>query len=194
MQHEVSNAGVPGRVDSGSAIQLLQESDDSVMKDTIHSLEEAIEAGFTMSAQLYKQFGDATRVIPVYDKDGFVEVEHMLRRDTINPEQRVRVKTTTGLPQSITGRFDRVMQMWQYGILEDPKIALELIDLGPLRPDYDQTMMDKRSAIRENIQLEEGKLIMPKKADRVAAKKAAEHQAPRRNKDRQQATKWVRLK
>ena len=42
MQHEVTNAGVPGRVDSGSAIQLLQESDDSVMKDTIHSLEEAV--------------------------------------------------------------------------------------------------------------------------------------------------------
>ena len=32
-QHEVSQGGVPGRVDSANGIQLLQETDDSVMRE-----------------------------------------------------------------------------------------------------------------------------------------------------------------
>ena len=164
MQHEVTNAGVPGRVDSGSAIQLLQESDDSVMKDTIHSLEEAVERGFTMVARLFAQYGTANMIVPVYDKEGFIEVEYMLKKDDIPAEQRVRVKTTTGLPQSVAGRFDKVMQLWQYGILQDPKVALELIDLGTLRPDWDQTQLDKSQAFRENISMREsGNPITPGK-------------------------------
>ena len=67
------------------------------MKDTIHSLEEAVERGFTMVARLFAQYGTANMIVPVYDKEGFIEVEYMLKKDDIPAEQRVLLGPLAGL-------------------------------------------------------------------------------------------------
>lgn len=161
-QHEVSNAGVPGRVESGQAIQLLQETDDSVMKDTIHSFEEAIAEGFMMSVLLYKQFSpDEMTLVRVYDKNGGVQVREF-RKDMVPADLRVRTQTTTGLPNTIAGKWDRVLNLVQYQIV-DPQYALELLQISPEDPELKPDTLDIRNADQENYALLEGKPVIASK-------------------------------
>lgn len=158
-QHEVSRGGTVGRVESGQAIQLLQETDDSVMKDTIHSLEEAVAEGFRMSAQLYKQYGNEEELVRAYDKDGMVEVVK-LKKDLIPIDMRVRVQTTTGLPQTIAGKWDRVLNLLQYQVIT-PERAIELLDLSSEDPELTPDAQDRKNQMRENKLMLEGKLQVP---------------------------------
>lgn len=165
-QHEVSNAGVPGRVESGQAIQLLQETDDSVMTTTIHSLEEAIADGFLMSAFLFKQFGNEEVAVRVYDKDGMVEVRE-LKQDHVSLDMRVRIQTTTGLPQTIAGKWDRVMNLLNYQAIT-PQRAIEMLDLSVEDPELDPDMQDRKNQYRENKDMLAGKTVRAKKFDNHA--------------------------
>lgn len=162
-QHEVSRGGTPGRVESGQAIQLLQETDDSVMKDTIHSLEEAVSDGFAMAAQLYKQYGSAEMLVRAYDKDGMVEVQK-LKKDLIPIDMRVRVQTTTGLPQTIAGKWDRVLNLLQYQVIT-PERAIELLDLSSEDPELTPDAQDRKNQNRENNLMLEGELVTPSQWD-----------------------------
>lgn len=159
-QHEVSNAGVPGRVEAGQAISLLQEADDSVLNDVIHSLNEAIADGFLMAAMLHKQFGDTEILVTVYDKDGIVETME-LQRDSIPLDLRVKAQITTGLPQTIAGKWDRVLNLVQYQII-DPQRAIELLDLSSENPSLTPYVLDKKNAYRENKQMLTGSVFRPK--------------------------------
>jgi len=150
-QHEVSRGGVPGRVEAAQAIQLLQETDDEVLKDTIHSMEEALSEGFWQMANLLRQFGEPKQILKAYDPSGSVEIYSFMRDDMPSGDDlRVVTQTTTGLPQSIAGRWDRVLNLWQYKILEDPKQVLELLNLAPESPDLLPEAQDKAQAYREN--------------------------------------------
>lgn len=162
-QHEISRGGVPGRVESGQAIQLLQETDDSVMRDTIHSLEEAISDGFEMTAHLFKQFGDEELAVRAYDKDGMVEVVN-LKRDMVPIDLRVKVQTTTGLPQTTAGKWDRVLNLLQYQVI-DPQRAIELLDLSSEDPELAPFQQDKKNQNRENKRMLEDELVVPKQYD-----------------------------
>lgn len=147
-QHEVSNAGVPGRVESAQAVQLLQETDDSVMKDTTESMNEAIADGFWMCMQNWIQYGDVKKMVTIYDKQGLVEVMDM-KRDNMKLEMRIQCKATTALPATTAGKWDRVLNLFQYKIIDGPT-ALNLLGLTPEEPDVDPTVVDRKKAYREN--------------------------------------------
>jgi hypothetical protein len=156
-QHEVSNASVPGRVDAAQSIQLLQEADDSVMGDVIHSLNEAIADGFQMAGFLHTEFGDDETLVSVYDKNGIVETEVLLK-DMISLDLRVKSQITTGLPQTIAGKWDRVLNLVQYQII-DPQRALELLDLSSENPDLAPYVLDKKNSYRENKEMLAGNIV-----------------------------------
>jgi hypothetical protein len=162
-QHEVSRGGTVGRVESGQAIQLLQETDDSVMKGTIHSLEESISDGFAMTAQLFRQYGEPEKLVRAYDKDGMVEVVK-LKRDLIPLNMRVRVQTTTGLPQTVAGKWDRVLNLLQYQVIT-PDRAIELLDLSTEDPELTPDAQDRKNQYRENNKMLQGELQVPDKWD-----------------------------
>lgn len=158
-QHEVSNGGTPGRVESGQAIQLLQESDDAVIRDAIDSNEEAIARGFWQSAALYKQYGDPVKLIQAYDENGAIEVRQMYK-DKIDLATRIRVQTTTALPTSLAGKSDRVLNWLQYGVVT-PEDARELLDLSSENPSLLPYLRDKLNAIQENVKMKSGDDVIP---------------------------------
>lgn len=158
-QREVSNAGVPGGVSSGQAIQLLQEADDSVVASTIRSLEDSIAEGFAQAAMLFKQYGQEEIMVRAYDKDGMVEVKE-LTRDAISMEMRVRIQTSTGLPQTMAGKWDRVLNLVQYQVIP-PDQALKMLDLSSEDPSLMPDKQHKMLAYRENKQLAAGEIIVP---------------------------------
>lgn len=147
-QHEISQGGVPGRVESGQAIQLLQETDDSVMKDTIHSLQEALARGFWISSALFVQYGKPEMIVQTYDDHGLVEVKRLLK-DNIDLTFRVRVNIASSLPANIAGKWDRVLNLTQYAIVT-PQEARKLLDLTIDEPSLDFTLKDRKDAKREN--------------------------------------------
>ncbi len=148
-QHEVSSGGVPGRVEAASAIQLLQETDDSVMQDARHNLDQCIEEAARQRLMLLRQFQRDEITIKVYDKKGQFS-GRKLRPSDIKPEQRVVVRSTSGLPQSIAGRRDTVMQLWGNKIIQDPRQALELLQINPEEIDLLSDQADRTKAVREN--------------------------------------------
>jgi hypothetical protein len=158
-QHEVSNAQVPGRVDSGSGIQLLQESDMDVIQDAVMSLQESISEGFWQSIALTQQFGDPDIIVKSYDRDGFVEVREF-KKASINLDFQVRVQTTTSLPQSIVGKWDRVLSLVQYGVIM-PQQAAEILDLSVENPSLVPFLHDRKHAYRENKRMANGEPWMP---------------------------------
>lgn len=159
-QHEVSQAGVPGRVDSAQGIQLLQETEDSVLKEVHESRDDAISEGFYMAAALVKQFGEPRELVNVYDKNGIVETTELLT-DNIDLAMRVRVQTTTGLPATIAGKWDRVLNLWQYKVVTDPNWVLEQLDLSPERTDLNPVVDDRKRAHRENELMADGEEGLP---------------------------------
>lgn len=159
-QHEVSQGGVPGRVESGQAIQLLQEQDDSVMKDTIHSIEEALSNGFRQVLHNAKQFGDATTFLRSYDQFGTVEVLEFTRKQ-VDLDAQIDVKITTSLPTTIAGRFDRVMNLVQYQIVT-PVEARRLLELATEDPDLDPDIVSRRRQHEEIlVMVAKKQLILP---------------------------------
>jgi len=146
-------------VEAAQAIQLLQESDDSLMKDVTHSMEEAVAEGFWQVAALTKQFGDPKIIIQAYDKSGRVEVEEMLS-DDIDMAFRVQVQTTTSLPQTISGKWDRVMTLVQNSLI-DPGQALRLLGLTNDNPDLNNDQVDRNNQHRYNKQMMKGQVVRP---------------------------------
>lgn len=167
-QHEVSRGGVPGRVESGQAIQLLQEQDDSVMKDTIHSIEEALIAGFRQTLSNAREFGEDETFLRVYDQHGTVEVMAFKRRN-IDLDTEIDVKITTSLPTTIAGRFDRVMNLVQYEIVT-PVEARNLLELSTEDPDLDPDITARRRQHEEILEMvATGKPILPEQHQNHAA-------------------------
>jgi hypothetical protein len=150
MLHEVSQGGVPGRVESGQAIQLLQEADDSVMAESITSSNASIADGFWLVAQLYKQFGKETTTVAVYDALGVVEHKELKKSD-LGDIPDVHFYTDSGLPNSPAGKRDTVMQLWQYGIIQDPEEARELQGMRPDTQTLQLRAGHKRVADNENV-------------------------------------------
>lgn len=158
-QHEVSNGQTPGRVESGQALQLLQESDDAVIRDAIDSHEEGVARGFWQSAALFKQYGDAQLMVRAYDENGALDVQELLK-DDVDLDFRVRVQTTTALPTSAAGKSDRVLNWLQYGVI-GPEDARELLDLSSENPSLLPYLRDKLSAGQENVKLKRGEDVIP---------------------------------
>lgn len=159
-QHEVSNAGVPGRVESGQAIQLLMENEDSVIKDTVHSRDEALSKGFWMTAALLKQYGDPEVLLRSWDDDGAIDIRTLKTAD-VNLDFHVRVQSTDALPNTVAGRFDRVINLVDHQILTPPE-ARELLDLTKADPSLDLDLVHRKRAWRENQIIKNGVPIDPK--------------------------------
>ncbi len=147
-QHEVSNGAVPGRVEAASAIQLLMEQDDSIMQEARRSLEQAIAHSATMQLQLFKQYGDATSQVKAYNKDGRLEL-HEFKKDEIQLDQRVVVRSTTGLPSSPSGRREMVKELLGMQLI-DQNHALEMLQIMPEELDLLSDQADRNKAVREN--------------------------------------------
>jgi hypothetical protein len=123
------------------------------MKDTIHSMQEALARGFWLCAANFLQFGKTEKLIQTYDDNGGVEVRKLLK-DNIDLNFRVRVQIASSLPANVAGKWDRVLNLVQYQIIA-PEEARKLLDLTVEEPSLDFTLKDRKSSRRENITMAE---------------------------------------
>jgi len=148
-QHETSQGRVPGRVEAARAIEMLKQSDDShlsVLQDTMTT---ALSDGYWQCLMLAKQYSKEETIVQTYSREGLPEVRRF-KSETIKPGMRVRVTMGTGLANTRAARQDAAMNLWQNGVIRDPEVMADLMDIpvGRLTP---QKAYDVRLARNENL-------------------------------------------
>jgi hypothetical protein len=162
-QHEVSQGQVPGRVEAAQAIQLLKEDDDDRLAQMLTSIASAVSEGGWQQLQLAKQYMKAGQLVPIYSSEGLPEIKKFMA-EKITPAMKVRVSMGTGLSRSRAGRTDQLNNLWQQGIIRDPDIMAQLLDVpvSALNPD---NAFDMRLARNENLTMSAGTPITPNSWD-----------------------------
>ncbi len=157
--HEVSQAQVPGRVEAAAAIELLKESDNGRLAELTRTIKKAIAVGFYQQARLVRQFGTPETIFATYSRDGFPEVKQLWTTQ-IDPGIQVRVTMQGGIGQSRAAREDRWMTMWSAGVITDPHVMAELMDV-PISTIAPDSAFDIRQQRNENLTMATGRFVRP---------------------------------
>lgn len=98
-QHEVSNAQVPAGVKAASAINLLQEADDTRLGPAIYELEEALGEAGTRLLKLVAQYWTDERTIMIAGEDHAWDTM-MFRGAALRDNTHVEVQAGSAFPKS----------------------------------------------------------------------------------------------
>lgn len=153
-QHETSQGRVPGRVEAARAIEMLKQADDSHLAELTRTISSSLADGYWQLLMLAKQYGPEKTIVQTYSREGIPEVRRFMKEE-IKPGMRVRVLMGSGLATTRAARQDQALLMWQNGIITDPEVMADLLDIpvGTLTP---QKVYDVRLARNENLMMIEG--------------------------------------
>jgi hypothetical protein len=153
--HEVSQAQVPGRVESAKAIEMLKEADATRLSVLSATTQRSIERGFWYFTAFAHEFEEERKMISVYSEDGITEVKEFRARE-VDLGLRFKVTMGTGLGYSKAGRTENLYNLWDRGLLQDdPGRMLALLDVGGNLP-LSATARDIRLARNENYEMAKG--------------------------------------
>jgi len=161
--HEVSQAQVPGRVESSKAIALLRESDDDRLAEMHRTIKSATTEMAWQQLELARQYVKEEIIVATYSRDGIPEVKKF-KGEHAKPGQRVRVTMGTGLARSRAAKEEQVYRMVELGIIQDPQIIAELLDVptGTISP---SKAADIRLARNENLTIAANEAVKPNSWD-----------------------------
>jgi hypothetical protein len=161
--HEVSQAQVPGRVEAAKAIEMLKEADASRQSELLRTLKATISEGFYQCLMLAKQYVPGPVILQTYSREGLPEVQRF-KTENIQAGMRIHVTMGTGLARSRAARQDQLMLMWQNGVIQDPELMAELLEM-PVPTFVSAKAFDIRLARNENYTLQTGKPVTPNSWD-----------------------------
>lgn len=150
-QHEISSGQVPGRVEAAQAIEALLTADDSHLFELQRTIKTAISDGFWQCLMLAKQFKQGETMVQTYSREGLPEVTRFFT-EKLKPGMRIKVTMGSGLTGSRAAKQQMIEQMIQMGLIQDPEVAADLLDLpvGRITPNR---VFDVRLARNENMQM-----------------------------------------
>ena len=161
--HEVSQASVPGRVDSAKAIQLLKEDDNGRAAELERTTRKAITKIFWQQLRLVQQFGDEEVIFQAYSREGFPEARK-LKTEKLDPGMRIRVLMGSGLGSTRAARQEQALNLWGQGIITDRELMAELMEL-PISSVDPSSHFDIRLARNENLTIADGTPVTPNSWD-----------------------------
>lgn len=150
-QHEISRGGTPSQVTAATAISYLQEQDDSKLAYAITSIERAVQRLGRHVLKYVEQYWDTPRTVRVVGRDGAFEAQQWLN-SSLRGNTDVRVEAGSALPRSKAARQAFVMDLLKLGIIP-PEQGLDLLDIGGIEKVYENYLVDKRAAERENLKM-----------------------------------------
>jgi hypothetical protein len=150
-QHQVSKGQAPGGVTAATAINFLQERDDSYMAPVYKSIERGMQSVASQSLQLAVQYWDVPRLIKSVGPDAIGSAQRLKGADLKNGTD-IRIETGSALPVSKAARNSMFMDMMNRGLIP-PAQGLDLMDLPNMQSYYDFAKVDERQARRENLQM-----------------------------------------
>lgn len=150
-QHEVSKGQTPPGVSAATAINYLQEQDDSMMAHTYQSMEEGIEKIAQLSLSYVHQFWEVPRVIKMVGTDGSFDAQTFKGADLADYTD-IRIESGSSLPTSKAAKQAFIMDLMKMGFI-DPNTGLEVMEMGGIAKIYENVQIDVRQAQRENLKL-----------------------------------------
>lgn len=150
-QHEVTKGQVPPGVTAATAISFLQERDESTLTPTFDSLEEAIEKIAFLTLNYVQEFWDEPRTVKVSGLDGSFDTL-AFRGSDLRENTDIRIESGSSLPQSKAAKQALLMDLMKMNFI-DPEKGLEVMDIGSINKIYEQILVDKKQAQRENLRM-----------------------------------------
>ena len=150
-QHAISKGNVPPGVTAATAINYLQEKDDSVLAHTYASVEEGLEKLARQTLSLAVQYWTVPRVIKVTGTDGAFDALAFKGTDLKNATD-IRMEAGSALPTSKAARQAFLMDLMKMGFIP-PEKGLEMMEIGGVNKIFEQLRIDERQAQRENLRM-----------------------------------------
>lgn len=158
--HEISRGQVPPGVDSGVAVQLLQEAEVAQLQDAVRSLKHALIQWAKQRLAIAKWgYGeDEERWIPVSRPDlGFML--ESIRGADLPTEDSIDIDLKGFQPQSQAAFRAEIKELMQQQLL-DPRQGLQLMDLGRgIDGAFASQTRHYARARRENADIENGQAV-----------------------------------
>lgn len=152
-QHQVSKGSAPAGVSSGTAIQFLQEADNSFMATVHASLEECMQKIAKQSIMLAIQYWDSKRLVKYVGKNNQVSAKYLMNAD-LKGATDVRIEGGSSLPESKAARIAMFSDFMSRGYIPVDQ-GLKLMNLSSMSQYYELTEVDENQATRENIAMSE---------------------------------------
>jgi hypothetical protein len=150
-QHQVSRGVAPSGITAGTALNYLQEADDTMLATTISSIERGWETVAKQTLALCVQYWDVPRTVKVTGIDSSFDAQQLLGSD-IKSGTDIRMEGGSALPTSKAAKQSLIMDMMTKGFI-DPKDGMSVLEIGGTQTLFSKLRVDESQAQRENIKL-----------------------------------------
>lgn len=165
-QREVSNATVPTGVTAASAINLLQEADDTRIGPEIQDMEKGLGEAGTKIAKLRAKYNSDERLIRIAGEDGNWDI-FAFRGAMMGEEPTVECQAGSAMPRSKAAKQAAMLEvlqtMFQYGLVPEQR------DLRMFFKDYEVGALDRLfgglTATERQIQAENRRMTLGEAVD-----------------------------
>ena len=145
---------VPSHMDSGIAVDLMQEMATDRLAPTVSLIEKALGRAGKIMLQLAQAYYSEERQLKIKGPGGAVHVEKFTKADLASGVD-VNVEAGSGLPRTHAGRQDRILKLADMQIIT-PMTALKHLDIADLEGVMAQVRADEEQASRENDKMLKG--------------------------------------
>lgn len=163
--HEVSNAKVPAGVTAASAINLLQEADDTRLGPEVYGMEDALARAGTTILKLRARYNDDPRLIQIAGEDGDWDIFEF-KGTMLADNQNVEVQAGSALPQSKAAKMATMQELlnliFQYGVQVDPRDLRRFFkdyQIGGLERLFSGLSQDELQINDENRRMAQGEML-----------------------------------
>jgi len=150
-QFEVTQGRTPPGVEAASAIAYLQEENDSILLDTISSLEECVERVGYQAIMLAKQFWSEEKLVQVMSGNQVYEVMQF-KQGSLPDQVDFRVEHGSMAPRSRAAKQAFILELIDKQLIP-PMEGLKYLEMSETARLYDELSIDTRQADRENFKM-----------------------------------------
>lgn len=163
--HEVSNATVPTGVTAASAINLLQEADDTRIGPEVQDMEQSLGQAGTKLARLRAKFNTDERILRIAGEDENWDI-FAFRGVMMGKEPTVNCQAGSAMPRSKAAKQAAILEvlqtMFQYGLVPEARDLRRVFrdyELGALDQVFAGLSVTEQQVQRENRRLSLGEAV-----------------------------------
>ena len=151
---------VPTGVESGRALNILNEQDETRLHLTAVSIQDSMLEVARQTLYLYKQFAENERILRVVGQVNSVKTIYW-NKNTITADDII-IEGVARISESLSQRRNLVINLLQYGMFRDERGAiddskiLEMLEFGDTNVGMDSKRIEKTKSNEQNIKMSMG--------------------------------------
>ena len=112
-----TSSSIPGNLNSGSALELLIEQDESRLSLTAEHIRESLKLLGSNVIRLYKQFASTARLGKMCDENGSLQIFYWNKSNLLSDD--VVLETNNELEESLSRKKETILNLYDKGLLSD---------------------------------------------------------------------------